>query len=301
MAGTRNLLISSADSAHLAELDEGAREKLKKILMEMYQEIFGFCREHNICCMLGGGSVLGAVRHQGFIPWDDDLDLNMPRKDYNRFAELFTKYKSGRYEVFVPDGKHHATNLFMKISLKGTLMEDIYTAGNRIKVGVAIDVFPIEDVPENRLALTCKGYFLDAFAYAVVSAYMFQNRSLWMRSTYCGSRKGKINYCLRCMIGFLMSFQDYQWWYCKFDRLAQSKSNSRLCTVPTGRGHFFGELRDKKIFYPPSKSSFENMEAFVPADTDSYLRQLYGDYRKMPPEHKREKHFYTRVKMDVNG
>mgnify|MGYP000934529859 FL=1 len=71
----------------------------------MYSDILRVCEKYNIRVMLGGGSALGAVRHGGFIPWDDDLDLIMPREDYNKFISVFDKELSDLYEITSPNSK----------------------------------------------------------------------------------------------------------------------------------------------------------------------------------------------------
>ena len=78
---------------------------MKQCLLEMYSDILRVCEKYNIRVMLGGGSALGAVRHGGFIPWDDDLDLIMPREDYNKFISVFDKELSDLYEITSPNSK----------------------------------------------------------------------------------------------------------------------------------------------------------------------------------------------------
>ena len=81
------------------ELSDDERYKLKQCLMEIYQDITFICKKYNLTFMLGGGSALGAVRHKGFIPWDDDLDLMMSREDYNKLIKVFPKEVGDKYII----------------------------------------------------------------------------------------------------------------------------------------------------------------------------------------------------------
>ena len=294
MFDTRAML-GNKDCGNLIVLSKAQSDLLKEKLLEICKDVFSFCEEKNLCCMLGGGSALGAVRHGGFIPWDDDLDLIMPRADYDRFAREFEASMGDKYTLFVPDGNHRATNLFMKVSMNGTALEDILSAGRPVKTGITIDIFPIENVPDNGLKRKIKGIVSDAFAYAAVSAYMFQCRNPVLKSVYSASFKGKVNYAVRLLLGASMSYMNYEQWYCLFDRFSKNDNDNGLCTIPTGRKHYAGELTQKDMLYPPRAAKFESAVVKLPKDTDAYLKRLYGDYHVIPPEDKRERHYYTEI------
>ena len=85
------------------ELQENELKQLHECLLSILKDFIYVCEKYNLHYTLGGGSVLGAVRHHGFIPWDDDLDINMPRKDYERFKNIFANELSDEYELNVPN------------------------------------------------------------------------------------------------------------------------------------------------------------------------------------------------------
>lgn len=270
-------------------------DEIKKVELGILKNLVAYLEENNLRYIIDYGTLLGAIRHGGFIPWDDDMDLNMSRKDYDYFAKEFEKSMGDKYELFVPDGKHKITHLFMKVSKKGTVQEEIYTAGCNVKTGIAIDIFPIENVPEQFMLRKMKGLLSNIFAYTAVSIYMFQNNSSYLKNAYKGTWKGRINYVLRNILGALFSFRSYEKWYLDFDKFAQTKAEGTYCTVPTGRKHYNGELQNRNVFFPTKETVFEGVKAYVPCQEEKYLTALYGDYMKLPPEDKREKHFYTQI------
>ena len=103
-------------------LTEGECALLKRTLFQMHNDIIALCDKYGITIMLGGGSCLGAIRHKGYIPWDDDLDLMMPREDYEKLIKLYEEGKINEKYLFeYPQKDRDVKNIFLKIYLKGTI------------------------------------------------------------------------------------------------------------------------------------------------------------------------------------
>lgn len=125
-------------------------EEIKKIQLEILKYVDQFCSQNNIKYALGYGTLIGAVRHKGFIPWDDDIDIIMRRNDYNRFIELFSK-ETGRYKVWSHNLQTDYPIPYAKVTDEKTLK--LEGTNYYVERGVDIDVFPLDDLPNDEKAV----------------------------------------------------------------------------------------------------------------------------------------------------
>lgn len=117
-------------------------DEVKKLSVEILRKVSQFCEQHGICYSLAYGTLLGAVRHKGFIPWDDDIDIMMPRGEYEKFLECFND-EDGRYKVWSSSIDKNYPYPFAKIEDRKTVVNEL----GYDKLGVAIDLFPIDMIP----------------------------------------------------------------------------------------------------------------------------------------------------------
>ncbi|MDQ0200744.1 LicD family protein [Neobacillus ginsengisoli] len=281
----------------LYELSEEERQQLKQVLLEIYQDILDFCNKEKLCVMLGGGSALGAVRHGGFIPWDDDLDLMMPRKDYDYFFKEFPKNYGDKYTLYVPQKGHKMSNLFGKVIKKNTELVELQKITSDFDKGIYIDIFPIEYAPNNSIAQKVKGTLSIIFGLAAVSIFGYQFRNSLTDEYMKKNNRAYFIHKVRLFLGMLFSFRSYEYWYIKFDKFVRTKRTTNYITVPTGRKRYLGELYKKEVFFPVEPVEFEGKEAYIPGDYNKYLIGLYGDYMKIPPVEKRERHYFISFKI----
>lgn len=302
MKGIRNIIDgkSAFQAADLSDIlmpvGDEEREKLQQLLVEIYKDILSFCGKNNWTPYLVGGSALGAIRHKGFIPWDDDLDLGMMREEYNAFLDAFEKEYAEKYIVNAPGKGSQVKARFAKIIRKGTLFQEFLAVPDDAQNGVFVDIFPMDHAPDSLLIRGIKGVKTDCLAYisSQVFSYYYRNRDY----TEALKRTGRINYFVRTIIGAVFGVKNPDWWFARYDKSAQCHQNRALCcTIAAGRKHYFGEVMERAKIEPPRYVDFCDIKAPVFNDVEAYLSHMYGDYMEIPPENKREKHYIVRMKV----
>ena len=157
------------------ELDEKQLKKLQIVLLNILVDVDSFCKENDIQYFLGGGSALGAIRHGGFIPWDDDIDINMTRENYNKFISLFPKTMSDKYWLHTPEYTNDYALLLSRVRLKGTCVktrEDFFND----ECGAFIDIFVVENTPNNKILRVIHGFISLVFGFLLSCRKFFRER-----------------------------------------------------------------------------------------------------------------------------
>lgn len=271
---------------------------LKAVLVKTYCDIASVCDKYSLNLMLGGGSCLGAIRHNGFIPWDDDLDVNMPRKDYEIFKKVFEQELGDKYVLNAPNYSANAISRFPKIMVKGTRFVEEGMSPDDDSM-IKIDMFIMDNVPNNKLVRLLKGSFVNLLM-AIAGSVEFMDWYKWDKDNPIFATEGMIAARRkRQMLGTVFSFHSKQYWYNKVDLACQCKKETDFVGFPTGRKHYFGEIHKKNEILPLRKAKFEGMAVSVPGDVESYLTGLYGEkYMEVPPVEKREAHYIVDISFD---
>lgn len=271
------------------------REMLRKVqpaLLEVALEIKRVCEENDIRYFLCCGSFLGAVRHQGFIPWDDDLDVGMLREDYEKFCRIAPEKLGEKFcfQTWYTDPDYHLP--FGKVRRKNTLYLEAKT--RRLKEnGFFVDVFPFDNAPEEKDQQQ---------AYADRLASLFRTRLMkvgakpWMENDRINWKKriGYLYYQLKALPYTAEGLSR------KYDELAQVCPPGKIVARQRGLNQlnyfersWLEDLQD----YP-----FEGKLLAGPKDYDAVLRSQFGDYRTLPPEGEREnRHQIVEIRFDPEG
>lgn len=247
---------------------EISTEELKRIQIEILDDVADFCQRHNLRYYLAYGTLLGAIRHKGYIPWDDDIDIHMPRPDYEKFLELYNGSDGiNRVVSHELDKKYRVA--FAKVYRKGTLVKEFHFKQDVF--GVYIDIFPLDGLKDGEQALQC----------GEIRRYMHVKNSIF---TSCMSVMRKIRLALTKAILLPVTLRSLQK---RIKRIATQCSYDSSGRVYSSYSRLAArETFPRAIFDSYRMVPFEGKEYRAPMDCDCYLRALYGNYMTLPPKEK---------------
>ena len=262
--------------------------ELQLCLLDMLKWFDSFCREHDLRYYAIGGTLLGAMRHQGFIPWDDDVDLGMPRKDYEKLRG-FSKEENGRYRIEAYDSEaEDFCYAFTKIYDSATTLVE----RKRVNVvrGVYIDIFPLDGIGKTR-------------DEGISNYKKFKRLNQLFAVSVDGVRKGRSWYKNAAVLLFKLipnRILNHRLLSVKMNKLC-SQYDFDECEYG---GNFFGaywekEMVDLSLFGTPKYYVFEYLMIAGPENADGYLKCIYSDWRKLPPKEKQVSH-HVYVLLDLN-
>ncbi|MCZ9310876.1 LicD family protein [Weissella koreensis] len=254
----------------------------QSILIEMMSILDNVARDNNINYSLGGGTLLGAVRHQGFIPWDDDLDIMLLRDEY----EQFVKCIKGQTDLIVmdPEDDLSLSYNFVKVVYPGTFVKSINKERN--DMGVYIDVFPIDGLPVGEE---------DQYLSQMKSLERQVQRSSFKYFNSATNRRKKIAKSF-LLFGQVLLNKRFGPYISQHEKILNTMSTYRVSSSNNVAYlfTFYNEQYPKEIFDNYIDLNFEDKQFMVISDYDLYLKNLYGDYMKLPPKNKRITHsFYS--------
>ena len=294
----------SRKTSALRQLTDEEEKALKKLLTEMLQDIISICDANELTWMMGGGSCVGTIRHQGFIPWDDDLDLNMPRGDAEKLKGLLKEGALGNdYEYTCPNSGKDAPCMFLKIYKKGTRMVELGQESSSYPHGVFIDIFILDGAPGYKWMRKLKGCvanMLRLVANVVMEAKSFQSET--QKEFFHSDKRAALIMNLRRIMGHVFGVFSHKFWIDTFDSFVKNEdTDDGWVTFPTGRKLYEGESLPSSVFFPVKKAIFEGVEVNVPGRVEDYLTNLYGkNYMQLPPVEKRERHFIVEFCLNTN-
>ena len=269
-------------------------EQIKKLQLNILKDVACFCERNNIRYSLCGGTLLGAIRHKGFIPWDDDIDIFMPRPDYIRFMETYYDDK-GRYKATSIYNDDKFWNKIGNVFDMKTIIDCPSYNIDKSRNHVFIDIYPLDGVPRNYIKRKLM-FSMNALIHFVYAGSIYSYMKS-LRYVDRSSKMLKIKEIGRNIIKYLAItlFRPLPTSY--ICRLATQNASQYDYETEMEVAAFVGgerngekEVMPKKIFEKMKKQKFEDTEFYITDAYDIYLKNLYGDYMKLPPEDKRVPH-----------
>lgn len=271
-----------------ADLTQSELREFQLRLCEILDWFDGICKIYGLTYYLIGGTCIGAVRHNGFIPWDDDLDVAMPRKDYEVLWKLGQNGMLGDRFVVVRPTQQQNTG-FPIMQIRDSMTTCIYAHSVNLDIchGIKIDINALDGCPKSKIKQTFQWFWMNV--YGLYSTQRIPN--------HASKKKKMLAYVLLAIIP-AKSIRNKLW---KYAEKQYSKYNYNECMFVRD-----AEVKkwDKSIWNEPVYIEFERKKRPVPGKYDEYLRECYGDYMQFPPEELRRPEtvvaFYDLNKSYVN-
>lgn len=247
-------------------------EEAKKIELDILDFIDSFCKEHGINYCINYGTLIGAIRHKGFIPWDDDIDLSMTRENYERFIQLFSE-KQSRYQILSLETDDQYFNNFIKIVDPTTKIIDTRNT-KTYDSGVFIDIFPMDTFNDTKIVDIC--YKLESFKLLSFSKH---------KNIVYGD--SKLKDLIRTLFWLLLRPVSPRFFANQIEKQIQKyrvKDGKYIAFIPSKAKE--KEIFPRDMFDELIETPFEHLVLPAPKRFDVVLKQFYDDYMTVPPKEK---------------
>lgn len=254
--------------------------KLQMTILIIADEIKRVCEKNHIRFGIGYGTLIGAVRHKGFIPWDDDFDIDMLREEYEKFIKVCETDLGSEFILQTWNNDSHYPKGFCKILLKGTNVLEKETVNTKYQKGIYVDIFPWDNVPNNHLLekkQEFEVYFYKKLLHIKENISFPSNSNLWKKAVFYGLK----------LIGKLFSRETL---VRANSRALQRYNNTDYVSCMVGVYGYQKLKFHRSIFDELIDMTFEDRVYPGVKNYDIMLTQVYGDYMKLPPLEKRRTH-----------
>lgn len=262
--------------------------RLQQEILSILDDFLKICEEHQLEYFGIAGTGIGAIRHQGFIPWDDDIDIAMPRKDFETFLKLVRREMGDRYLVLNAKTYPEYPLMTTRLVKRGTVFVEEVMRDVNCPFGIFLDLYVLDNVSDNPVLYQVQSWeawfisklmILRRIKRPTLAQRGLKARLIW---TVCGLVYGGMK-LLR------ISPEGLRRWCEAVCRRYEKKDTHRMAFLPDTSPYW--NLVDKRKYHPLKKMEFEGRMVNFPANIEEMLANMYGDFMKLPPVDKRKAHF----------
>ena len=269
--------------------------------LEILLKVRDFFEAHNIRYILCGGTLLGAVRHGGFIPWDDDIDVSVPREDFEFFRKIAAENRNviNGLKICLPCDENYVYP-FIKVCNPDIVVESYAEKNTDIANHLWIDIFPMDHFPDNKFMHWVCLWFQQVqkkSMRASMHSEEFSEVLGWKSGVFRRLVAAGAKILFRCLGGFRQIPRNLDAFAKYMDRKYKDSQHVGNAVWPNGMNDYF----HVSWCFPTVKMQFEGHDFNVPEKYDDYLTGFYGDYMTLPPEDKRQTHYLSAYRAYKEG
>jgi lipopolysaccharide cholinephosphotransferase len=261
-------------------MEKETLDKLHNVILEIIDEFVRICKENNLTYFIIAGTLLGAVRHKGFIPWDDDVDIAMPRDDYEKFLDIVSNNTSLNYYVLCdrcPVNTFYHYKDYAKFCKKNTLFAEAGKEEHEEYSGIWVDIWPYDkSIP----------FFAPLQTYLISLTRRFYRFKT--HEDIAGQKRKYKKYIINILCYLISSKNSKKLLNNSFALF--NKINTKHITFFSGIYNWKRETHKYKSIFPLSIVNFEGRKLYAPGDWNNYLKHFYGNYMELPPVEERKTH-----------
>lgn len=281
----------------MKEYDTATLKKVQETELEILKDFMKLCDANQIRYFGIAGTGIGALRHKGFIPWDDDIDIGLPREDFERFLQLAKKDLSDRYIIMNGDENDQYPLMTTRLMKKGTIFREEAFKNIKCPLGIFLDIYPFDNISDNPVLR--KKQFRKAWFF---SKLLILRQIPFPVLGFKGIKAKIVHaacFCIHCLLVILRVSPRKLYAKCKEISCQYNNIETECIDFLCDTTPYMNIYKRSDVF-PTVQLDFEDIKLSFPNNMHDNLTGMYGDYMKLPPVEKRKNHFPYQLEFNQN-